>query len=761
MILNSSTFDVGDNWGLVWHEIMDVDGDGLADLLVYANSVRAWASSQVVLPEAKLRVYIQQSDGSLSDETSAYISGDTSSSLGLDLSVGDFNGDGRLDFVLGGAGTDPYFEDDPIIFDEQGEPDVFYLSQADGTWVASKAISVDVWTHNVAVGDITGNGLDDVFTTSIENGDNSKSGPDIDRSFLSLSIGNNILTYDQIKLPNLLTQTNVIYKDYTTHSYLDADGNTVYYSNTFTGAVVFDADGDGDKDLAVLADNITKGNLIFLNDGDGGFTDEQVIELPESIFGFGGAIEFGSFDLKRKGTIGLEGNSADIDRDGDLDLVLLSTFQNDRPTETVLGYAGTGLQVLFNDGNGSFSVSQNLIIADGVDRTYLNDFKFYDLNRDGWVDIIGQGTHYNGDYYRTEIYLNNGGVFSNATSTFIESKQKQYFPFHKDGELHFYAYSFDWTSSDPRDGEGNADVTIETIKANIESFSTIAGSDEAENLIGSAKDDLFLPAGGHDVIDGGAGTDTAIYAGDAKHFSITINKGGAVNVQDRSGAEGTDSLISIEKIDFQTGAKDVNLDVLDGVVNVSSADLSAFIEMYIAYFNRAPDAEGLFYWGTRLSEGMSKNQIAESFYVQPETKALYTNPDDTSGFVTAVYQNFLGRAPDTEGFNYWVKQLDDGVVSKPIFLLAIINGAKAATGSQTDVDYFTNKANIGAYYSVIKGLSNVDNGKAAMALYDGTAGSITAAKNAIDGYYNAALDANNGELLINLVGVMDDPFALV
>ena len=103
-------------------------------------------------------------------------------------------------------------------------------------------------------------------------------------------------------------------------------------------------------------------------------------------------------------------------------------------------------------------------------------------------------------------------------------------------------------------------------------------------------------------------------------------------------------------------------------MNVSSTDLLAFIEMYIAYFNRAPDAEGLFYWGTRLSEGMGKEQIAKSFYVQPETQALYTNPDDTEGFVTAVYNNFLGRAPDAEGFAYWVSELNSGSVSKPIFL---------------------------------------------------------------------------------------------
>ena len=305
-----------------------------------------------------------------------------------------------------------------------------------------------------------------------------------------------------------------------------------------------------------------------------------------------------------------------------------------------------------------------------------------------------------------------------------------------------------------------ADVFGATITQNGSAeVDTLVGSKNADVINALESDDTVTGNAGDDMIDGGAGTDTSKYEGEAKHFSVTITKGTATTVLDRTGREGKDSLTSIEKLDF-TGDKDVNLGVLDGVVNVSSADLSAFIEMYIAYFNRAPDAEGLFYWGTRLSAGMSKNEIAESFYVQPETQALYTNPGDTKGFVTAVYSNFLGRAPDTDGFNYWVKQLDDGIVSKPIFLLAIINGAKAASGSQTDVDYFTNKANIGAYYSVIKGMSDTDNGKAAMALYDGTAASVTAAKNAIDGYYAAAVDATSGELLINLVGVMDDPFAV-
>ena len=269
--------------------------------------------------------------------------------------------------------------------------------------------------------------------------------------------------------------------------------------------------------------------------------------------------------------------------------------------------------------------------------------------------------------------------------------------------------------------------------------------------------------GGTNYFDGRGGIDRAIYDGAIKHFSTTLNKSGVVTIHDRRlSSENIDTLVNVEEVYFDGDDRPLrDISILASVVNVEAADLTSFIEMYIAYFNRAPDAEGLFYWGTRLSQGMSKEKIAESFYVQPETQALYTNPEDTKGFVTNVYQNFLGRAPDTDGFNYWVKQLDDGIISKPSFLLAIINGAKASTGNPDDVAYFTDKAKLGIYFSVTKGMSNVDSAKAAMALYTGSAESLTAAKNAIDGYYNAALDAQNGEAIVQLIGVLDDPFAVI
>jgi hypothetical protein len=41
--------------------------------------------------------------------------------------------------------------------------------------------------------------------------------------------------------------------------------------------------------------------------------------------------------------------------------------------------------------------------------------------------------------------------------------------------------------------------------------------------------------------------------------------------------------------------------------------------MYVAYFNRAPNAVGLDYWASRLTEGMTLQDIAKSFFAQPET----------------------------------------------------------------------------------------------------------------------------------------------
>jgi hypothetical protein len=77
-----------------------------------------------------------------------------------------------------------------------------------------------------------------------------------------------------------------------------------------------------------------------------------------------------------------------------------------------------------------------------------------------------------------------------------------------------------------------------------------------------------------------------------------------------------------------------------------------------------------------------------------------------------------------------------------------------------DRQYLSDKTDIGAYFSIHKGLSNVSSASQAMGLFDGSSASIAAAVSQIDNVFAAAQDPLSGEFLMPLIGVLDDPFAM-
>src|SRR3989339_431488 len=95
------------------------------------------------------------------------------------------------------------------------------------------------------------------------------------------------------------------------------------------------------------------------------------------------------------------------------------------------------------------------------------------------------------------------------------------------------------------------------------------------------------------------------------------------------------------------------------------------VKLYVATFNRAPDAAGLDYWVN--DSGLSLDQIAQSFFDQTETQALYPSSTLNTNFVNAVYRNLFNREAETAGRDYWVSELDSGRVSKQSFILAVMN----------------------------------------------------------------------------------------
>lgn len=84
------------------------------------------------------------------------------------------------------------------------------------------------------------------------------------------------------------------------------------------------------------------------------------------------------------------------------------------------------------------------------------------------------------------------------------------------------------------------------------------------------------------------------------------------------------------------------------------------IRLYKAFFDRKPDQTGFDYWHDDLmSQALSLQDTAQAFSQSNEFSQRYGNLDN-SQFLTLVYQQVLGRTPDTEGFNYWLNELDQG-----------------------------------------------------------------------------------------------------
>ena len=83
------------------------------------------------------------------------------------------------------------------------------------------------------------------------------------------------------------------------------------------------------------------------------------------------------------------------------------------------------------------------------------------------------------------------------------------------------------------------------------------------------------------------------------------------------------------------------------------------IRLYSAYFLRLPDASGLAYWSSKVRAGTSLTAVSDSFAASKEFTMRYGTLSNAA-FVALVYQNVLGRAPDSSGSSFWVGQLSKG-----------------------------------------------------------------------------------------------------
>ncbi|WP_312515901.1 DUF4214 domain-containing protein [Massilia sp.] len=185
------------------------------------------------------------------------------------------------------------------------------------------------------------------------------------------------------------------------------------------------------------------------------------------------------------------------------------------------------------------------------------------------------------------------------------------------------------------DGAGNATSGTREVQLTVDSAMDRIGTDGA--------DTFTMGAGGY-AVSGGKGIDIAVFDGTREDYTIAKDSWGyAITGQDGN----VTGLYDVERLQFNDGWQAID----EGAASI--------FRLYRAALGRDPEAFGLGYWMDRLDNGTSMQQIAHEFTWQPEFDQKYgENPSDVV-FLERLYQNVLNRAPDADGFAYWLTRVDD------------------------------------------------------------------------------------------------------
>jgi len=103
---------------------------------------------------------------------------------------------------------------------------------------------------------------------------------------------------------------------------------------------------------------------------------------------------------------------------------------------------------------------------------------------------------------------------------------------------------------------------------------------------------------------------------------------------------------------------------------LSAADVTLedkITSLYVSYFDRAPDYDGLSYWERHgeeyISAGKSEydalKELSAGFASVPTFTDMYSSMSNED-FVKAFYRNVLGKEGDASGVAYWTGKLDNG-----------------------------------------------------------------------------------------------------
>ena len=346
----------------------DGDGDGFLDLYI----VNGAALPGYVGPTGSNAYYRNRADGAFVNATVESGTGDEA--FGMGAAIGDIDGDGDPDLYVTNYGPNRLYENDGRAVFADIAPE---LGVADSGW----------GTH-AAFADYDGDGDLDLYVANYM---------DFDPAQNVECFAGKVRSYcGPTTYPG---QTGVLYRNDGGRSFVEvtAAAGLRDDSGRQLAAVFGDIDGDGDPDLFVANDK--KPNFLFVNNGDGTFSEN-------------GAVAGVAYNEEGLAESAMGADLGDYDNDGRLDIIV-ATYQ---------WLANT---LYHNDGDGFFT---DLTFAAGLGVAsvpYLGmTAAFVDYDNDGFLDVFAANGHLDenvAEYDPSTTYPQQNQLFRNSgDGSFVE-----------------------------------------------------------------------------------------------------------------------------------------------------------------------------------------------------------------------------------------------------------------------------------------------------------------------------------------------------
>jgi len=187
----------------------------------------------------------------------------------------------------------------------------------------------------------------------------------------------------------------------------------------------------------------------------------------------------------------------------------------------------------------------------------------------------------------------------------------------------------------------NTDGSVDT------TFGKSAASSAGLQLVGSESSETLVGGSGNDTISGAGGTDTVVYSGPLRNFSVRTNADGSHTVRDNVGSEGTDTLTSVERLQFADMG--IAFDTTKG------SSLYQALQIIHAALGASGVSDtrviGAGLW--LFDHGQSMQQVAQLC-----VDGRVIGASDNASFVTTVWANVFQTSIDSTNLAYLAGLLD-------------------------------------------------------------------------------------------------------